>query len=95
MQNFVITAPCIFGVVFLCFVYSTRKWAASKRLPPGPQLKLFSGRKAGSNLPPWKLFTALQKEFGVFVVSQLIVVRLTPLTRPSLVILIKDSLRHW
>jgi len=67
MGNFVITALCIFVAVFLCFVLSTRKWAAFKRLPPGPPLKLFGGRKVGSNLPPWKLFTALQKQFGVSV----------------------------
>ena len=95
MKNFAITALCIFGAIFLCFVYSTRKWSASKRLPPGPPLKLFGGRKVGSNLPPWKLFTALQKQFGVFVDSQLIVVKLTPITRPSLVILSRIHSSHW
>lgn len=95
MGDFVITALCVFGAVFLCFFYSTKKWAASKRLPPGPPLKLFGGRKAGSNLPPWKSFTALQKQFGALVGSQLILVGLTHFTRSSFVNLSRIHSNHW
>ena len=90
-----ITALCIFGAAILSFVYSTKIWASSKQLPPGPQVKLFGGRKAGSNLPPWKLFTALQKQFGVLVGSRLIAVRLTRRTRPSFDILSRIHSGHW
>jgi len=84
----------IFGTVFLCF-FILKSLGASKQLPPGPPLKLFGARKANSNLPPWKLFTALQQQFGALVGSQIIVVKLTSLTRSSIVILSRIHSSRW